>query len=120
MKKKYCFDIDGVICKTKKNFYNKSQPIKKNIKAINKLYSEGNKIIIFTARFMGRCNDNKVLAKQKAHLITMNQLRNWGVNYHRLIFGKPSFDILVDDKCFGHDWNWSKKILNKSSFKDKL
>ena len=31
MKKKYCFDIDGVICKTKKNFYHKSTPIKKNI-----------------------------------------------------------------------------------------
>ena len=40
MKKKIiCFDLDSVICKTKKNFYKESIPIKKNIKVINKLYN---------------------------------------------------------------------------------
>ena len=33
IKKKICFDIDGVICKIRKdNNYKKSQPIKKNIR----------------------------------------------------------------------------------------
>tara|TARA_B110000503_G_C6865476_1_gene296525 strand:- start:193 stop:573 length:381 start_codon:yes stop_codon:yes gene_type:complete len=115
--KKYCFDIDGVICKTQKNFYHKSTPIKKNIKAINDLYSNGNKIMIFTARFMGRCNDNRNMAKKKAYAMTKNQLNKWGVLYHELIFGKPSFDVVVDDKSFFHDWNWSKKITKKSKLK---
>ena len=30
-----CFDIDGVICRTKKNNYRSSKPIKKAIKKIN-------------------------------------------------------------------------------------
>ena len=111
MKKKYCFDIDGVICKTKKNFYHKSIPIQKNIKAINKLYNNGNIIIIFTARFMGRSKENKILARQNAFIITTKQLKKWGVRYHKLIFGKPSFDVLIDDKCINHDFNWAKNFL---------
>ena len=33
-----CFDLDGVICKTIKNYYSKSLPIKKNVKFINLLF----------------------------------------------------------------------------------
>ena len=50
MKKVICFDIDGVICKTKGNNYKKSKPIKSSIKAINSL-KKNFYIIIFTARF---------------------------------------------------------------------
>ena len=64
--KTICFDIDGVICDTKNNNYKNSKPIVKNIKFINMLYSKGYYIKLFTARFMGRTNDNKVLAKKKA------------------------------------------------------
>ena len=51
--KTICFDIDGGICKTIKGKYQKSVPIRPAIKIINKL-SEKNKIILFTARYMGR------------------------------------------------------------------
>ena len=30
--------------------------------------------------------------------MTRLQLKN-GIKYHKLIFGKPSYDLLVDDKC---------------------
>ena len=41
MKKKIiCFDLDGVICETKKNHYEKSIPNKKIIKSINNLYEK--------------------------------------------------------------------------------
>ena len=57
MKKTICFDIDNVICKTdKKKNYKKSKPIINNIKTINLLYEKGYNILIFTARYMGRCN----------------------------------------------------------------
>ena len=49
MKKKiFCFDIDGVICKTLKSNYSSSIPIKKSIEIINQLYLD-NYIIIFTS-----------------------------------------------------------------------
>ena len=59
MKKKiFCFDIDGVICKTRNRNYKNSKPIKKNIDIINKLYDEGNYIKLFTSRYMGRFNED--------------------------------------------------------------
>ncbi len=60
-----CFDIDNVICKTEKNFYSKSKPIKKNIKFINDLFDKGFVIKIFTARFMGRSNEMLKLLNKK-------------------------------------------------------
>lgn len=105
-KKTYCFDIDGVICKTKKNFYKKSKPNLKAIKKINELYLKGNKIIVFTARYMGRSNEKINLAKKRGYKFTYNQLKKWQVNFHKLIFGKPSFDIVVDDKNIDFKKNW--------------
>ena len=51
-KKIFCFDIDGVICKTKKKNYFKSKPNKKVIEIINQLYKK-NKIVIFYSKIYG-------------------------------------------------------------------
>ena len=48
-----------------KNNYEFSKPIKKNINKINSLYKEGFKIIIFTARYMGRSKENVKTAHKK-------------------------------------------------------
>ena len=61
--KTYAFDIDGVICTTVDGDYKNSLPNIKAIKKINKLYDNGHKIIIFTARFMGRTNNDFIKAK---------------------------------------------------------
>jgi len=105
--KKICFDIDGVICKTIKNKYRKSKPIKKAISKINNLY-KNNTIILFTARYMGRSNERIFLAKKRAKIITEKQLKKWGVNYDKLIFGKPSFDYVIDDKSIFFRKDWTK------------
>lgn len=110
MKKTICFDIDGVICKISHGKYHKAIPIKKNIAFINSLYKRGFRIIIFTARFMGRTKDNVNLAKKKAEKITLKQLVKWNVNYHKIFFGKPSYDYFVDDKSIFFDKNWTKKL----------
>ena len=79
MKKILCFDIDNIICKTYNSNYKKSKPIIKNIKCINDLYDQGHTIKIFTARYMGRTNDNLTQAKKKAKKITLSQLKKWKV-----------------------------------------
>ena len=116
MKKKYqnkviCFDIDGVICKTNGLNYKNSKPIVKNIKRINNLYFKGFYIKIFTARYMGRSAENIRLAKKKGLNLTTNQFKKWGLKYHKLIFGKPTYDFFVDDKNLLHKSNWYKYIL---------
>ena len=39
-----------------------------------------------------------------------NNLKSWKVNFHELFMGKPSFDILIDDKAFNYNENWIKKL----------
>lgn len=106
----YCFDIDGVICKTIGNDYKNSRPNQKAIKKINQLYNKGFRIKIHTARFMGRNNEKVSLAKKQGYNFTYRQLKNWGVNFHKLILGKPSYDIIFDDKAYGFKKNWFKEL----------
>jgi len=107
MKKKiFCFDLDNVLCRTKKSNYNESLSIKKNINTVDKLFNNGHYIKIFTARYMGRNNDNISKARKQAKDITIKQLKKWKVCYHKIIFGKPSFDIYIDDKSLFYKKDW--------------
>ena len=49
-------------------------------------------------------NDNKHFVETK------KQLDSWGLKYHLLILGKPTYDILVDDKHIGFSRSWTKDI----------
>ena len=46
----YCFDFDGTLCNTDGNNYSDSTPKKERIELVNKLYEDGNTIIIDIAR----------------------------------------------------------------------
>lgn len=114
---KFCFDIDGVICTTHKKNYFKAKPKKKVITLINNLHKK-NYIIIFTSRYMGRNNDDSIKAKKQGYKKTYSQLISWGLKFHELRLGKPSFDVFVDDKNFLFQKNWvakfEKKFLQKN------
>lgn len=90
---KYYFDLDETICITPANRdYSKAIPYYKVIDKINLLYENGNEISIYTARGSTSKIDYNELNKK--------QLSEWGVKYHHLIDkGKPSYDLLVDDKA---------------------
>ena len=105
-----CFDIDQVICKTNKNFYNKSKPNKNTIMYINALYNSGYTIKIFTARYMGSHKEDVNLIKKKFYKKTLYQLKKWGLKFHKLYMGKPSFDIFVDDKSLDFKKSWQKQL----------
>jgi capsule biosynthesis phosphatase len=112
--KTICFDIDNVICKTGiTRDYSKSIPIKKNIKVINEAYNGGFNIILYTARYMGRCKGSITKVKKQIKPLTLKQLRNWGVKYHKIYFGKPSFDLFIDDKSLFFKKGWPKLLKTK-------
>ena len=106
MSKRYCVDIDGTICTpTVGRDYHKAEPWQDRIKVLNKLYDEGNYIIYFTARSMGRFSDQphsiaSVSAEAVLFDLTKQQLDDWGVKYHELIMGKPHADYFIDDKAW--------------------
>ena len=106
MKKVFCFDIDNTICKTYKANYSSAKPNKKIIDLINQLYDKGHTIKIFTARYMGRNNDNFKLAYNQGYSKTFKQLKKWKLKFHKLYLNKPSFDILVDDKSLYYKKSW--------------
>jgi hydroxymethylpyrimidine pyrophosphatase-like HAD family hydrolase len=96
---KYVFDLDGTLCSHEKN-YNDAKPLRDRIACVNRLFSKGHTIVIFTARGY----ETKIDWEE----ITMLQLKSWGVNYHELILGKPSADFYIDDKAIKDtDFKWS-------------
>ena len=97
MKKIICFDVDNVICKTQKKKYATAKPNEKAIKKINHLYKRGYIIKVFTGRYMGRNKENVKKAHKEGYKFTFEQLNKWEVKFHKLIMGKPSYDIIVDD-----------------------
>ena len=70
--------------------YSKAHPIQDTIEIINKLYDSGNKIYLHTARGYVTGIDWST--------ITKNQMNDWGVRHHELVFGKPGADYYIDDK----------------------
>ena len=84
-------DIDETICNSpNKPDYNNSTIIKENIEKANKLYDEGHEIIYWTARGTQTGIDWSNITKK--------QFKEWGVKYHDLKFGKPYYDLFIDDK----------------------
>ena len=104
---KYCFDLDGTICDTpirvgdNKPIYAESSPIPFMVEQVNRLFNEGHKIIIMTARGRGSGIDWTQW--------TTKQLDMWGVKYHELepMFHKPTADIFIDDKAINVE-EWKK------------
>jgi hypothetical protein len=85
-------DIDNTICENgTSNDYSVAQPIKENIAIANSLYKSGHTIVYWTARGSGTGKDWSE--------VTASQFKQWGVLYHEIKFGKPIYDIFIDDKA---------------------
>ncbi len=108
--KTYCFDLDGVICNNTYGKYNEAKPYKKAIKKINFLYDQGNIIIIFTSRYMGKFKNDRIKAINYGFEKTKNQLISWDLKFHELLLGKPEYDIIIDDKSIFFNKDWTTKI----------
>jgi dTDP-glucose 4,6-dehydratase len=95
-------DIDETICISPKDRdYSKAVPIKKNIKKINTMYDNGDKIVYWTARGTGSGIDWRD--------ITERQFKKWNVKYHELHFGKPIYDLFIDDKNINSETFFKEK-----------
>lgn len=88
---RFVFDIDGVIAQLSPgNDYSISKPNQEIIRRINDLFDAGHEIILFTARGSKTGIDWGET--------TNNQMKEWGVKFHEIRFGKPHADYYVDDR----------------------
>ena len=112
---RWVFDIDGTICFTeykiedKKWTYIDAEPNVDLIEKINELYDMGEYIVLFTARGS--------IINTNWDEITTKQLKEWGVKYHELRFGKPGAEIYVDDRTISPEdlinkWNFYQGIVH--------
>jgi capsule biosynthesis phosphatase len=99
-KMRICFDLDNTIVTypTIAGDYLTVKPIIPMIELMRKLKTEGNTIIIYTARRMKTHNNNSGAALADIGEITFKTLREFNVPYDEIIFGKPIADIYIDDK----------------------
>ncbi|WP_421945854.1 hypothetical protein [Pedobacter sp.] len=101
-------DLDGTIC-TEERTYSRAmaKPLPNAVDSINKLYEEGNTIIIYSARTW------------MEYEMTIDWLTKNDVKFHQLILGKPIGDVWIDDRAIGFDgWDNVNRILeNKKSKK---
>ena len=102
-------DLDNTLCETEDSNYTKSKPIKERIIKVNKLKDDGNKITIWTARGQTSGIDYTELTKK--------QLTDWGIRYDKLLMGKPSYDLYIDDKSVNVDKHWKIPTKNLKSKK---
>ena len=96
----YIVDIDGTICDTPQDqlgssMYGESRPLYDRIAKINDLYDQGHVIYYWTARGSASGIDRTA--------ITESQLQQWGAKYHKLMLGKPVYDIWIDDKAINSE-----------------
>ena len=97
----YVVDIDDTICipgPTEETKYTGATPILERIAQVNELYIQGNRIIYYTARGMGKHKNSPKLAYDEYYDFTLKQLVSWGCMFNQLYLGKPSGDYYIDDK----------------------
>lgn len=103
----YCIDIDGTLTEPHKGTPWDAVPLYDRIDKVNKLYDEGATIYLMTARGFVHSTTrypDDILAQQReadyhVRSRTEKQLKEWGVKYTKLFFGKPRAWQYVDDRA---------------------
>lgn len=97
----YCFDIDGTLFTDCKGNLDDIEPIKSRIAVVNDLKFKGATIYLMTARGMLNAGNDQAVADATMREYTEKQLKDAGVQYDQLFFGKPRAMHYIDDK----GWN---------------
>jgi len=94
-------DIDGTICtKASDAPYTSCTPLLDRIQKVNERYEAGDTITYWTARGSRSGVNYEELTRQ--------HLAQWGCKYHHLLFGKPDYDLYIDDKSHNVDLFWPR------------
>jgi histidinol phosphatase-like enzyme len=97
----YCFDIDGTLFTDCKGNLDDVEPIHSRIAVVNDLKMKGATIYLMTARGMLNAGNDQAVADATMREYTEKQLKEAGIEYDQLFFGKPRAMHYIDDK----GWN---------------
>lgn len=97
-------DLDHTLCFPDESYgqnrdkYRFAAPNEAIISRVNTWYRQGHEIVIYTARRMKTHNGDVARVKEDVGQLTRNWLAEHKVLYDELMFGKPYYDMLIDDK----------------------
>jgi len=92
-------DVDDTILTTQNRDYANSKPIAPVIEKMLEAKLMGWKIVLHTARGMGRSNGQIDLVKDEVIEEVASFCAKWNVPYDEIIVGKPWAAMYVDDKA---------------------
>lgn len=98
-----CIDLDGVICELRPDIsssYSDLKPMPGAIEKIKSLKDQGHYIIIYTARRMKTHHSNLGAVVADIGFDTIAWLKNHGVIYDEIYFGKPWAEVYIDDNAY--------------------
>tara|TARA_B100001113_G_scaffold347193_1_gene339228 strand:+ start:2173 stop:2559 length:387 start_codon:yes stop_codon:yes gene_type:complete len=94
----YCIDIDGTLTYPHVGTPWDAKPRLSRIAKINDMYDKGAIIYLQTARGWISSKGDAQEADRLMRPMTEEQLKEWGVKYTSLHFGKPRARVYVDDR----------------------
>lgn len=109
---RFCFDLDNTLVTLPKvaGDYTTVEPIERNINFLKHLKSLGHYIIIYTARRMRTHKGNVGMVMKDVGGLTHQQLKEFGIPYDELHFGKPYAAYYIDDLAVNCNLNLEKQI----------
>lgn len=105
-------DLDGTLCTWIAGAYDQAQPFPEKSEVIRHLQARGDEIWIYTAR--GSSLGSAEAAEARWGEITRQQLAAWNVPYARLIFGKPPYEVLIDDRAVAFTRDWEEQLARNA------
>ncbi len=111
------FDLDNTLV-TWPNIYKDYNTVKRieHIAQFSaQLRNQGHEVVICTARNTVTCGHNVGKVLKNVGLTTLESLRQLGIEYDEIHFGKPYGDIYIDDKAFN---TYDEALFRKLGFYD--
>ena len=105
---KIAVDLDGTLCSWIPGRYELAEPVEGAIGHVRQLHAMGHTIWIYTGR--GAALGSEKAARLRWEEITRSQLVRWKVPFDDLIFAKPPFDALIDDRAVSFRSDWVHEI----------
>jgi hypothetical protein len=110
---KIAVDLDGTLCTWHPGRYELAEPLTDALSAVRELARQGHEIWIYTGRGSGL--GGAEAAEARWGEVTRRQLADWKIEHSRLIFGKPTFDLLIDDRAIALSESWLEQVARMDS-----
>ena len=96
-------DVDDTILFTENRDYENSRPNVPVVEGLRKLKDKGWKIILMSARGMGRSNGDISLVREEVIAEIEKFVEKYDIPCHEIVLGKPWASYYIDDKAIRPD-----------------